>query len=169
MSQVTARAFVGIDPGLTGAVAAITADGALLALEAIPTAPHGKTKRVCGRSLRQMLEGIGLDRVALAVIEQVASRPGQGAPSIFTFGRAYGSAEAILSALELPTDYVTPATWKRAFGLTGGTAGKAESVRKATDLFPALAGHRKGKGPTHDQAEAVLLAEYARRRWSGSS
>lgn len=161
------RIFAGIDPGLSGALAAISEAGELLALASMPTMPHGKTRRVSGAALARWCESLqAAGPVALVVLEQVASRPGQGAPSVFTFGRAYGAVEAILSATGLPLDYVTPATWKRTFSLTSA---KGESIRKACDLFPALVHQRAGKGPTHDQAEATLLAEYARRRWSGQN
>lgn len=162
------RLFLGIDPGLSGALAVLTDAGRLVDVASMPTEPHGKSRRVSGREVRAFLEGIteatGGAPFALCMLEQVASRPGQGAPSVFTFGRAFGAVEGVLSALAVPTDYATPQTWKRAFGLPSD---KAESIRKACDLIPGLAGWPRPKGPTHDQAEAVLLAEFARRRWSG--
>ncbi|MCL4759849.1 MAG: hypothetical protein KJZ96_16050 [Rhodocyclaceae bacterium] len=157
------RLFIGVDPGLSGALAVLDECGALVRVISMPTAPHGKTRRVCGRSLRAALEEDGRP-VALCMLEQVASRPGQGAPSVFTFGRAYGAVEGVLAALALPVDYVTPNVWKRAFGLTSD---KGESIRKACDLIPALACWPRKQGPTHDQAEAVLIAEFGRRRWGG--
>lgn len=161
--------FVGIDPGLSGALAVLDAGGALVELAVMPTEPHGKTSRVSGRDIRAFIEGVTArtgGAVALAVLEQVASRPGQGAPSVFTFGRAFGAVEGTLSALGLPLDYVPPAVWKRAYGLS---ADKGESVRKAADLVPAAVPWLAARGLklTHDRAEAVLLAEFARRRWSG--
>lgn len=166
--MTAARLFVGIDPGLSGALAVLTDAGRLVDVVSMPTEPHGKSRRVSGREVRAWLEGITEATegapFTLCVLEQVASRPGQGAPSVFTFGRAFGAVEGVLSALAVPTDYATPQTWKRAFGLTSD---KAESIRKACDLVPGLAGWPRPKGPTHDQAEAVLLAEFARRRWSG--
>lgn len=165
---MSGQLFIGIDPGLSGAIAAVSERGKLVHVASMPTEPHGKTRRVCGRSLRAWLEDIAADpggrQVALCMLEQVASRPGQGAPSVFTFGRAFGAVEGVLSALALPVDYVTPATWKRAFGLGSD---KAESIRKACDLIPGLVAWPRKQGPTHDMAEAVLLAEFARRRWSG--
>ena len=160
-----ARRFVGIDPGLSGALACIDEQGRVVATAKMPTQPHGKSKRVSGAGLRTWLaeqqEGAP---VALALLEQVASRPGQGVASVFTFGRSYGAVEGVLSALAVPLDYVTPSRWKPAYGLTG--ASKAESIRKAIDLFPELSERPK---LTHDQAEAVLLAEYGRRRWMGGT
>lgn len=165
---MTAPLFLGIDPGLSGALAVLSADGRLVDVAKMPTEPHGKSRRVSGRAVRAFLdrttERTG-NAFGLCMLEQVASRPGQGAPSIFTFGRAFGVVEGVLSALALPTDYATPQVWKRAFGLGSD---KAESIRKACDLIPALlAWPEKGSKLTHDQAEAVLLAEFARRRWSG--
>jgi len=165
---MTAPIFLGIDPGLSGALAVLSADGRLVDVASMPTEPHGKSRRVSGRDVRAFLEGV-TDRArrpfGLCMLEQVASRPGQSVVSTFTFGRAFGVVEGVLSALALPTDYATPQTWKRAFGLGSD---KAESIRKACDLIPALvAWPEQGGKLTHDQAEAVLLAEFARRRWSG--
>lgn len=163
--MTAARLFLGIDPGLSGALAVLTDAGRLVDVVSMPTEPHGKSRRVSGRELRAFLDGIttatGGAGITLCVLEQVASRPGQGAPSVFTFGRAFGAVEGVLSALAVPTDYATPQTWKRAFGLTSD---KAESIRKACDLLPELAARKR---TTHDQAEAALLAEFARRRWNG--
>jgi crossover junction endodeoxyribonuclease RuvC len=160
--------FMGIDPGVSGALAVLNADGRLVDLARMPTEPHGKARRVSGRDLRAFIEGAGEASgctVGLCMLEQVASRPGQGAPSIFTFGRAFGAVEAVLSALAVPTDYATPQAWKRAYGLGSD---KAESIRKAIDLIPGLAAWPTPSSRlTHDQAEAVLLAEFARRRWHG--
>ncbi|MCK2087975.1 hypothetical protein MXC99_07260 [Thauera aromatica] len=164
--MTAARLFLGIDPGLSGALAVLTDAGRLVDVVSMPTEPHGKSRRVSGRGVRAFLDGITEATegaaIALCMLEQVASRPGQGAPSIFTFGVV----EGVLSALAVPTDYATPQTWKRAYGLSSD---KGESIRKACDLIPGLAGWPRPKGPTHDQAEAVLLAELARRRWSGKS
>lgn len=165
---MTAPLFVGIDPGLAGALAVLSAEGRLVDMVKMPTEPHGKSRRVCGRDVRGFLDRVR-DKTGrpfgLCMLEQVASRPGQGAPSIFTFGRAFGVVEGVLSALAVPTDYATPQTWKRAFGLGND---KAESIRKACDLIPALVAWPTERSKlTHDEAEAVLLAEFARRRWSG--
>lgn len=165
---MTAPLFLGIDPGLSGALAVLDADGLLVDLVSMPTEPHGKSRRVSGRELRAFLDGTAERTgrtIALCMLEQVASRPGQGAPSIFTFGRAFGAVESVLSALAVPTDYATPQTWKRAFGLTSD---KAESIRKACDLIPGLVAWPTPRSRlTHDRAEAVLLAEFGRRRWNG--
>lgn len=162
------RIFLGIDPGLAGAIAAITDAGALIGVLEMPTLPHGKTKRVHAVRVRQFIDDALHQTggtVALALLEQVASRPRQSSQSVFTFGRAFGAVEAVLSGMQLPLDYITPSAWKKQFGLTRF---KGDSVTKALDLMPEMESWRAGRGPTHDQAEAVLLAELARRRWGGN-
>ena len=154
--------FCGIDPGLSGALAILDGDGALVSVFPMPTRLHGKGFRVDAGHLRQILTKHG--PITLCLLEQVASRPGQGVASAFTFGRGYGALEGAIGALGVPLDYVTPSVWKRAYSLTSN---KQDSIRKACDLFPQLAEWRDGKGPPDGIAEAVLLAELARRRWSG--
>ena len=98
--MTAARRFLGIDPGLSGALACIDEQGRVVATAKMPTLPHGKSKRVSGAVLRTWLAGQQEGApVALALLEQVASRPGQGVASVFAFGRAYGAVEGVLSAL----------------------------------------------------------------------
>lgn len=159
--------FMGIDPGLSGALAVLNHAGQLVDVIGMPTDPIGKSRRVSGRSIARWINETLLrcdTTFALCMVEQVASRPGQGVASMFSFGRSLGAVEGALGALSMPTDYATPQTWKKAFSLGSD---KQESIRKACDLIPALAGRPNPKGPTDGMAEAVLLAEFARRRWSG--
>ena len=64
----------------------------------------------------------------------------------------------LVTAAELPFEFVVPAKWQRAMGcLTKGD--KKVSYRKAQELFP----HVK---VTHWNADALLIAEYARRTYN---
>jgi hypothetical protein len=91
--------LVGVDPGLSGAVVLLDADTlALVDGYSIP-AGHGQ---VLVPDLLDLLDQLSPIVVSQVVIEQVASRPGQGVSSVFTFGRAYG-----FSRLVSPRDYQT--------------------------------------------------------------
>ena len=78
-----------------------------------------------------------------------------GVSSAFTFGRAVGLLYAFLTAAEIRFEEVAPVSWQTS--LKCRTRGdKNVSKRKAQQLFPSLK-------ITHGVADALLLAEYARR------
>lgn len=163
----TVALFAGVDPGLSGAVAVIDSQGQIIVLADLPTEPAGKGRRIAAYEAAELLHQPRRNTggvYGLAALEWVASRPGQGVSSTFAFGRAFGAIEASICLAEVPCELVPPATWKKSFGLLG--ADKAASIAKAKALFPSASLEKK---KDHGKAEALLLAEYARRRWSGKT
>ena len=157
---MTLRLTIGIDPGLSGAVA-VLADGRYSEVFDMPTVGRGKAGRqtvnAAGlsnliRSVRALHPGADVS----AVVEDVAARPGNGSASMFRFGHACGAVAGVLGALGVPVAYVTPGRWKRAYGLLG--AEKDASRGRAIDLFPAAP---LGRKRDHGRAEALLLAAWA--------
>ena len=155
--------YLGIDPGLTGALALVSNDG-LLGVIDMPTASerHGKEsrKRVCAHTLRdellQMQHAHG--KIRTAVIELVGPMPKQGVTSVYRFGYGNGQVEGVLAALCIPMEFVRPQTWKKALGLG---ADKAQSLALARAKWPYSDSFSLKK---HDgRAEAALLAEFGRR------
>lgn len=153
------RLTFGIDPGLSGAIAVLV-DGRYRDVADMPTVGRGKAGRQtlnCAelasylRSWRGQYAGADV----CAVVEEVASRPGQGVTSMFRFGHSCGAIEGVLATLGIPVCRVTPQTWKRAYGLLG--ADKDASRGKAADLFPAAP---LGRKRDHGRAEALLLARW---------
>lgn len=104
-------------------------------------------------------------RAAVCVLEHVGAMPGQGTVSMFHFGENFGWIQGVLSALGIPFELVRPQRWKREFGCTGD---KNTSVQVASRLFPGVDLRRtpKCKSPHDGVCEALLMAEYARRRLS---
>lgn len=98
----------------------------------------------------------------LAVIERVASMPGQGVSSVFSLGHTAGAIEGVLLAMGCPVEFVAPATWKRAMGLGRD---KADSRAKASLAYPEHAGRWIRKSD-HNRAEAVMLAHYGWGRFA---
>lgn len=148
---MSAYHFIGIDPGLTGAVAVLDVDGRLVHVESMPTLRQGG---VVGRYIDAVaLSGaLAPFKSACAFLEAVNSRPGQGVASMFSFGRSMGIAEGVCAALGMDTRLVRPEVWKKAMGLIG--SGKDGSVRRVIDL-----GY--GEIKDHNQAESVLLARFS--------
>ena len=155
-------AYIGIDPGLDGAVAFVFDDGAPLVFDT-PTLRVGSgkvTRRVYNpQAMAEIIASCSNRRHVF--IEDVHSMPGQGVASTFTFGVGFGTWLGILAALGLSYDRVPPQRWKRAM-LDGMGHDKDASRVRAIQLFPAVAdqlGLKKHDG----RAEALLLAEYGRR------
>ncbi len=164
MEEIVAL-FAAVVPRQQGAIAVVDHHGKIITLADLPTEPASKGRRIAAYDAAELLHRqarITGGRFVLAALEWVASRPGQGVSSTFAFGRAFGAIEAIISLGDIPCEPVPPATWKKSFGLLG--ADEAASIAKAKALFPAASLERK---KDHGKAEALLLAEYARRRWPG--
>jgi crossover junction endodeoxyribonuclease RuvC len=100
----------------------------------------------------------------MACVEKVGAMPGQGVTSMFNFGKSAGFIEGVLSALLIPYQLIPPAKWKREFSLIGKD--KQASIITCRKLFPELDLKRTERCRTDSdgKAEALLLAEWARRK-----
>jgi crossover junction endodeoxyribonuclease RuvC len=162
--------YIGIDPGLSGAVAVIdegvinTMDPVTVSVFDTPTAvvEGEKTKReYLATAMALLLKSYAGRTDVLAVLEHVHSMPKQGVSSSFCFGRGKGMWEGILAAYNIPTELVSPQRWKKEIMADQGKD-KSAARFKAMALFPSLADQLKLV--KHDgRAEALLMAEYARR------
>ena len=77
--------IIGIDPGLSGAIAWVSEDGHLIRVADMPTVEVNGKKKVSPQMLVSMLEEHD-DLIRLAAIEEVGAMPGQGVTSMFNFG-----------------------------------------------------------------------------------
>jgi crossover junction endodeoxyribonuclease RuvC len=146
MSAIT---FIGIDPGVTGAIASIK-DGAV---------KYAKFGREAALIYRAFMEVNITPISSFACIEKVASRPAQGVKSVFTFGKATGMALGILYSQGISYREISPAKWMNALidaDLRG--LGKEKSVHMVHRLYPSL--HLTKT--QHNIADAILIATYAR-------
>jgi len=149
---------IGIDPGLSGALAILSADGAFESVHDLPIIRDAKLAWVDGGELQSIILGALQGRTATALVERVSSMPAQGIASAFQFGVGFGSILGVIQALHIRIELVTPAVWKRSYGLSKD---KHASLHKARLLFPAAELHLA----KHDgRAEALLLAHYAMTR-----
>lgn len=150
--------FVGIDPGLKGAIAMLDAGGDVVLLADLPIIRDLSLAWVDGQAMQSLILGALEGRSAVAMIERVSSMPGQGIASSFQFGVGFGSLLSILQALSIPLHFVTPGVWKKSYGLGKD---KHASLHKARLLFPTAELHLA----KHDgRAEALLIARYALNR-----
>lgn len=154
---MTLRLTFGIDPGLSGAVAALV-DGEPGPILDMPTVMHGDWNEVDGRALAAWLRGVRQQHPGAyvsACMEKVSARPDDGGTSAFRFGESSGKVKAVLEAMGIPYARVVPASWKKRFGLI--KAPKDASRQLALVRFPRAAEQLTLK--KHDgRAEALLIA-----------
>lgn len=145
---------IGIDPGKTGAIAVMNDDD-VFCLEQFNVDKYVDVLSYVGSSTSS--------KDIKVCVEKVGAMPGQGVVSMFNFGHNLGVIEGILSALRIPYQLVPPQTWKKEFSLTGD---KAKSIEVCKKLFPwvDLRATERSRKPSDGLAEALLMAEYARRR-----
>ena len=149
---------IGIDPGLSGAVAILDQAGELVSVTDLPVIRDLSLAWIDGNELQSIILGALQGRTAGAIIERVSSMPGQGIASSFQFGVGFGSVLSILQALYIPLEFVTAAVWKRSYGLGKD---KHASLHKARLLYPAAELHL---AKHHGRAEALLVARYSLNR-----
>ena len=158
--------YVGIDPGLTGALA-ILREGEPPQVWDTPTAIIGSRRKVkpvhSPASMVELLCTAGDD--CFVVMENVHSMPKQGVASSFNFGRGFGTWEGIIAALGLSYELVTPQLWKKV--MMGGMGKEKDASRiRAMQLFPELGEKLKLK-KHHGRADALLIASFGRRLHKG--
>ena len=151
--------IIGIDPGLSGAIA-ILENNIVLNIFEIPVMSEGKkNKRQLNSALLVNLlkENINNDEEVVVVVEQVNAMPGQGVTSMFNFGQTFGAIKGICAALELPIYFVRPSKWKKYFELINSS--KDASRTKAIEMYPKLS-NQLSKKKDVNKSDAILIARF---------
>lgn len=158
MGELAVTVFIGIDPGLTGAVAVITPADAYV--WDIPTMLKGEgsvKQEINVRAMYDYLSKVTVFNVGeeiVAALERVNSMPGMAASSVFSLGDSFACCRSALACANIPTTYVTPQKWKKYFDIP-----KDKEVARALAIkkYPGVELHLK----KHiDRAEALLIATY---------
>lgn len=165
--------FIGIDPGLSGALALYDPASGSLDVRDMPVFVVPKAG---GSGKRTELDVFGIAAIIdewsvlrlRAYVEQVGATPQMGVTSAFSFGGSYWAARMACAAHFIPTETVAPQRWKRALNVKGG-ADKTDAVRaRASALLPqhsAFWTRAKDDG----RAEAALIALYGAQSLSRSA
>lgn len=165
--------YIGIDPGLTGAICIISTG---VAPVCIPMPLLASGEDVDAKSISSIIHSQTGSGGVFVVIEKSQAMPGQGVTSMFSYGRTYGKLLGVLEIMGVPFEEIHPTKWKKATGLVidknpKDSANekkkklKAASAALAIKLFPSCRKDILGpRGGIKDGiAEALLLAEYGRR------
>jgi crossover junction endodeoxyribonuclease RuvC len=150
--------YMGVDPGVGGAIA--TWDPEMKALWVTDMPTHTVT---INRKKRPRLDLYQFTRImdmwpgiTRAYIEDPHAMPGQGATSSFSFGFACGAAQMAVAAHMIPMTLFQPNMWKRLLRLTDD---KDASRRRASQELPKFS-HYWERKQDDGRAEAALLAVY---------
>ena len=151
--------IIGIDPGLSGAIAILENNKVLNIFEMPVMSAGKKNKRQLNSALLVNLikESIENSGEVAVVVEQVNAMPGQGVTSLFNFGQTFGSIQGICAALELPIFFVRPSKWKKNFELITST--KHSSRTKAIEMYPKLS-NQLAKKKDVNKSDAILIARF---------
>lgn len=141
--------YIGIDPGKKGGFAVISGD-------VVYACPWDEQKFI------DEMKIVSLEK-AVVCLEHVGAMPGQGVTSMFTFGEGFGFIQGVLKAFGIPYELVRPQKWKKEFSITSD---KNSSVEVCKRLFPkvSLLPSDRARKEADGMAEALLMAEYARRK-----
>jgi len=149
--------IVGIDPGVTGALALI--DGDDVRVYDMPRDTDG----IAGTTVYRLLSKWDPAEV---YIERTHAMPMNGSKATYSLGDTNGSLRTAVHILRIPLIWVPSLKWQNEFslrkpGLTDAER-KNRSRWRAQELFPTLA-DQLGRIKDHNRAEALLIAEYGRR------
>jgi len=151
--------IIGIDPGLSGAIAIIE-DNKIKEMFDMPVMSDGKkNKRQLNSALLVKLIKDNIKNLedTIMVVEQVNAMPGQGVTSMFNFGQTFGAIKGICAALGLPIFFVRPAKWKKHFELINSS--KDASRTKVIEMYPSIS-QQLSKKKDVNKSDAILIARY---------
>jgi len=163
----------GIDPGKTGALCFLGGRGAdAINIISMPLVASEADPQV----LKSLLSIEQPDIVFLEKAQALPSRNSvgetisQGSKSMFTYGVSYGIIRGVIATLGIKLELVPPAIWTKEIhrGCDGKTA-KEKSLQAANRLFPHVnLIPSRCRTPNSGWVDALLIAEYGRRRFSVS-
>ena len=151
--------IIGIDPGLSGAIA-IMQEKKVIHLVDMPIMSEGKkNKRQLNSAqlVKIIKENIENNDEIAVIVENVSAMPGQGVTSMFNFGQTFGAIKGVCAALELPIFFVRPSKWKKHFDLINSS--KDASRTKAIEMYPALS-NQLAKKKDVNKSDAILIARF---------
>lgn len=152
--------YIGVDPGKKGGYAII--EQGISGQQAVEVYPWDYN--AFAHKMRSLSEDDDMrDAGIVAAVEKVGAMHGQGVTSMFSFGRSLGFIEGVLSGCWISYQLVPPNVWKKSFSLIGKD--KQASIETCKRLFPgiSLLPGDKCRKDSDGMAEALLMAEYARR------
>lgn len=177
-SATLEKAWVGVDPGKSGAISVMDSNGKIVYRAIMPLI--GDDVNI--HELYKIFAGLKLDYELTLILEDVHSIFGSSAASNFTFGFVCGAIEAIVISHSIKLIKVQPKSWQKEIWQNADKCykpkkpeqknpsldTKATSLKAAIRMFPTF-DFRKPNSlrsvNAHDGiVDAVLICEYGRRK-----
>lgn len=149
--------FIGIDPGMTGAMAAIDARTGQLIVKRFDG----------GMDQCEVLDSLPSGRPLGVAIELVHAMPGQGVVSMFTFGKGYGELLGWLKASRIDFSLVSPRSWQRILPASDGPKNGVKafcSEKWGLDTFV----YKGCRVPHQGSMDAACIAYYHQKVLEGT-
>lgn len=152
---------VGIDPGLRGGFCIINMDGKVVTLYEL------KQISLVGVAINSFMATNPVEPQNVHVfLEKANTRPGHAVQAMFNYGAGWGEIIGSVRQAAYPLHLVPPHVWAKV--MHAGTYGddtKKKSFEACKLLFPHVSlVPVDGRNPHDGLAEALLIAEYGRRR-----
>jgi len=149
---------IGIDPGKGGGIA-VMSNGNIITVTTMILATD---KKIDLTSMSEWIVAAIDGGSAIACIEGVASMPGQGVSSMFSFGYSVGAIHGILAALGIPRHIVSPQKWQRSV-LGRNTKDKNVAIDYCRRVYPnvSLLPTERSRKPHNGIADAICICQYA--------
>jgi hypothetical protein len=166
--QNTMEIYIGIDNGLSGALAAISAASAGLPpikMAPMPTRGKAKGNEVDGAAVYEWLLDLGTAFDRMTAILETPGKHSPGVQALCSMWDSYGCIRGILECRGIRHVRITPQMWQKKMmpGCAKGDT-KPAALAKARQLWPGekwLATPRSTK-PNDGLIDAALIAEYGR-------
>ncbi len=156
--------FIGIDPGKHGGIAVLNDKREIQDLQVLQDALW----------FSKFMKGfIGIKEPLMVFMEkvQVMGPASGGLVSMLNYGYGAGQLDGILFASEIPFELVAPISWTKVMhaGIAAADRPKVRSLMAVQRLFPSE-DFRNPDAPKSKKAhdgiiDALLIAEYGRRKW----
>jgi len=150
----------GIDPGQKGAAVFLNMD------------TGGVVEMHPWDCLEAYIESFDRWRPHASFIEKAQAMPKQGVSSMFTYGEHFGMLQGAMITLALRHELVPPRAWTKVMHAGTKTAdAKSRSLEAARRWFPQvnLLATERSKVPHEGLIDALLIAEFGRRKLKGKS
>jgi hypothetical protein len=166
------RIYIGIDPGLSGAVVGIGENQQVVFIKKTPVFKSArKGTKYDLEAMWKLFTELKSKFKVFCAIEKSHSRPTDSRPSAWTTGCGFGFWQMALTASEIPYVIVPPKAWQaeafasKSLGVQKTT--KELSIECAKIVFPGinLLPTRRSRKPDHNISDAALISLYCKNQF----
>lgn len=172
MLIMTTSTFIGIDPGINGAIVAIDDNRNLILCEDMPYIDAKLSMRKTAEIFSNFDPDKSFAAIEIAVAMNQENRT-QSVASMLAYGRGLGILQMCVYMTRISCTETNAAHWMSTFGVNGKTSGRYNGDKIAVKLIPQLEEfvYKKSKKAKDGvriydgRADAALIAEWRLRKY----